>query len=91
MKAAAAAAVMTWGKVYWPWFLVITSLGFLGAEIFALFTNYKNTLSDYARYELNVKTPTEAFSAHTASWLLTLGIWLVLAFWLTFHIWFERF
>jgi hypothetical protein len=82
---------MTWGKEYWPIMLIITSILFLGPEIYALVTNVKNTLSDYARYELNVTTPTEAFNAHTAAWLLTLGVWLVVAFWLTFHIWFERF
>ena len=82
---------MTWGKTYWPIFLIVTSLAFLGPEIYALVTNFRNTLSDYARYELNITTPHEAFTAHSAAWLLTLGVWLVIAFWLTFHIWFERF
>lgn len=82
---------MTWGRTWWPIFLIVTSIAFLGPEIYALVTNVKNTLSDYARYELNVKTPTEAFTAHTAAWLLSLGVWLVVAVWLTFHVWFERF
>ena len=51
----------------------------------------KNTLSDYAWYELNVKTPHEAFTAHTAAWFLSFGMWLVIAIWLTYHIWFETF
>lgn len=82
---------MTWGRLYWPYFLIVTSLAFMGPEIFALATNAKNTLSDYAWYELGVKAPTESFSAHSAAWLLSLGMWLVVAIWLTYHIWFERF
>jgi|HubBroStandDraft_2_1064218.scaffolds.fasta_scaffold376269_3 hypothetical protein len=82
---------MTWGRYYWPVMLIITSALFLVPEIYALFTNFKNTLSDYARYELNITSPTEPFTAHGAAWILTLGAWLVVTFWLTFHIWFERF
>ena len=82
---------MTWGRQYWPVFLIVTSLAFLIPEVIALVTNAKNTLSDYAWYELNVKTPTEHFSAHTAAWFLSLGMFLVIAIWLVFHIWFETF
>lgn len=82
---------MTWGRAYWPWFLIVTSLAFIVPEVVALIVNAKNTLSDYAWYELNVKTPHEAFSAHTAAWFLSLGMWLVIAIWLTFHVWFETF
>jgi len=82
---------MTWGRTYWAVYLIVAALAFLGPEIYALCTNFKNTLSDYARYELNVTTPAQAFNTHTAAWLLTLGAWLVVTFWLTFHIWFERF
>jgi hypothetical protein len=82
---------MTWGRLYWPIMLIVTSLLFLGPEVYALITNFKNTLSDYARFELNVTTPTQGFTTHSAAWILTLGMWLVITFWLTFHIWFERF
>ena len=82
---------MTWGKIYWPWFLIVTSLAFIGPELVALVVNAKNTLSDYAWYELNVKTPREPFTAHGAAWFLSLGMWLVVAIWLTFHVWFETF
>ena len=82
---------MTWGRAYWPIFLIVTSLAFLGPEIAALVTNVKNTLSDYARYELDVTTPTQPFTAHTAAWLLSLGVWITVVVWLSFHIWFERF
>lgn len=83
--------IMTWGKEYWPWYLILASLAFLIPESIALAVNTRNTLSDYAWYELNVKTPTQAFSAHTAAWFLSLGVWIVIAIWLTYHIWFERF
>ena len=83
--------VMTWGRVWWPVFLIVTSLAFLIPEVIALVTNVKNTLSDYARYELNVTTPTQGFTTHTAAWLLSLGVWLTVAFWLTWHIWWEKF
>jgi len=80
---------VTWGKQYWPVFLIAVSLAFLVPEILALATNVKNTLSDYAWYELDITTPQEHFSAHTAAWFLSLGMWLVIAIWLTYHIWFE--
>jgi archaellum biogenesis protein FlaJ (TadC family) len=83
--------VITWGRPYWTWFLIVTSLAFIIPEVFALITNAKNTLSDYAWYELNVKTPQEQFSAHSAAWFLSMGMWIVIAVWLTYHIWFERF
>jgi hypothetical protein len=82
---------MTWGRHYWPVFLIAVSLAFLIPEILALATNAKNTLSDYAWYELDITTPQEHFSAHTAAWFLSLGMWLVIAIWLSYHIWFETF
>lgn len=83
--------IMTWGREYWPIFLIITSVAFLVPEIIALFTNTKNTLSDYAWFELNITVPQERFSAHTAAWFLSLGMWIVIAIWLTYHIWGEKF
>jgi hypothetical protein len=82
---------VTWGKAYWPIFLIAVSLAFLVPEIVALATNVKNTLSDYAWYELDITTPQEHFSAHTAAWFLSLGMWLVIAVWLTYHVWFQKF
>ena len=42
---AAAQTGMTWGRHYWPWFLITGSLGFGIPELIALFTNSANTLS----------------------------------------------
>jgi hypothetical protein len=81
---------MTWGRVYWPLFLIATSLAFLGPEVFALIEGQKNTLSDYSWGRLEV-VQNEHFWQHNAAWLLTLGVWLVIALWLTAHIWFRRF
>ncbi len=80
----------TWGPSYWPWFLIVVTLAFLGPEIAALLTNSANTLSDYAWGHLSVQQG-QRFSQHDAAWLLTLGVWLTTAFWLTAHIWFYRF
>ena len=44
----------TWGSVYWPWYLITASAAFLAAEVFALFTNSANTLSDFSWYELGI-------------------------------------
>jgi len=81
---------MTWGKVYWSIFLIAVSLEFIGPEIAALLTNSKNTLSDYSWGKLEI-LPGEHFWHHGAAWLLTLGVWGVIVFWLTAHIWFYRF
>lgn len=80
----------TWGAWYWPTFLALTSGAFLVAEILALATNAANTLSDFAWRELGLPL-TGRPPLHTASWLLSLGAWLTVAFWLTEHIWFRKF
>lgn len=82
---------MTWGRYYWPIALIVISILFMPAEVLALLTNTKNTLSDYAWYELDITVPTEKFTAHTAAWFLTLGMYITVVVWLFYHIWFERF
>lgn len=82
--------IVTWGLWYWPVFLITASVAFLIPEILALVTNVSNTLSDYAWHELNIPRPGTPV-IHSAAWLLTLGVWLVMAFWLTWHIWFRKF
>lgn len=80
----------TWGLWYWPSFLVVVSVLFLPAEIFALVTNAANTLSDYSWREMGLPLSGHA-PVHSAGWFLSLGSWLVIASWLTAHIWFVRF
>lgn len=75
---------LTWGKYYWPYFLILVSTIFGVPELIALFTNVKNTLSDYARLELNVSS---TMSVHTLAWYLSLSAWLLFVVVITFHIW----
>lgn len=77
-----------WGYYYWPSWLSVVSLTFLPAELFALFTNHANTLSDYAWHELNV-TKALTFSMHGIAWWSSLiSVTLVFVI-LVFHIWFR--
>lgn len=87
------AKMITWGMAYWPIFLIVTAVGFLVPELIALVTNTANTLSDYSWRELglsiNFRHPGNVM--HNAAWILTLGAWLTASFFLTAHIWFQRF
>lgn len=78
---------VSWGKYYWPYFLLLTSLIFAVPELIALFTNVKNTLSDYARYELNV---TPHLTVHTLAWWVSISAWLLFAVVITVHIWWGK-
>lgn len=85
---------ITWGHHYWPIALIIASvtlaLLFFPAEIYAIFTNTSNTLSDFSRYELGVTT---AFGqqtiAHTFAWWASFLVWMSFVFVITLHIWFD--
>lgn len=81
---------ITWGHVYWPWYLAVTAIGFLTPELYALFTNTDNTLSDYAWHELGVSLSTKPI-VHSAAWLLTQGMFIVMAIWLVLHIWYHEY
>jgi hypothetical protein len=78
---------MTWGKVYWPTYLILLATLFAIPELIALATNYANTLSDYAHLELNVTTATVARGIHTVAWYVSLVGWLVFVVIITWHIW----
>jgi hypothetical protein len=89
---------MTWGKVYWPVFLIISSvwvmLGFGIPETIALFTHpsthLDNTLSFYSRTELHASVAT-ATTMHTAAWWLSFVVWMMFVIFITAHIWFDQF
>jgi hypothetical protein len=89
---------MTWGKVYWPIFLIISSLwlltGFGIAETIALISgtanHLDNTLSYYARTELHISVATAA-TAHTVAWWITFVVWMMFVIFITAHIWFDQF
>lgn len=80
----------TWGNTYWPYFLIAVSLLFLVPETYALLTNSLNTLSDYAWRMLHVPTRGQHWS-HTAAWLLTQGMYVVVSYWLWRHIWYHQY
>jgi hypothetical protein len=79
---------MTWGKLYWPFFLILTSALFLGPELIALFTNWHNTLSQYSWAELNVSP---RIPVHTIAWWISVMAWALFVVVITAHIWFRRF
>lgn len=78
--------MITWGRYYWPFFIVLTSVLFLVPELIALFTNYMNTLSEYSWAELHVNPHV---SMHTLAWYLSLGGWIMFVIVITLHIWFR--
>jgi hypothetical protein len=80
-----------WGRLYWPYWMILTSLTFLGPELGALFTDVRNTLSDYARYELNVGVALPGHGVHTLAWWASLTGWGVFVVVITLHIWWAKF
>lgn len=82
---------MTWGNWYWPIWLIVVLLSFLPMEIFALFTNHKNTLSDWIWVHLRI-TATTTVGQWTAADLLTFLAYVsIFILWLPWHFWFHRF
>lgn len=89
---------MTWGHWYWPTALIIAAsvlaLLFFPAEIYAIFSNLNNTLSDYSRYELGLTTAfgqQTGSAVHTIAWYVTFFVWMGFVIWITAHIWFVQF
>lgn len=90
--------VSTWGMKYWPWFLLVTTaqilFGFGVPETIALVqgahkpsSGVDNTLSHYARYELNVSAH---MTIHTVTWWFTLVVFLAFVVFAVSHIWFDQ-
>lgn len=88
----------TWGKIWWPVFLIISSVwlmtGFGVPEAWALIAhtnnNADNTLSYYARTELHVSVATVG-SIHTVAWYLSFLVWMMFVIFITAHIWMDQF
>lgn len=79
---------MTWGKYYWPYFLILSSVLFLIPEIIGLITNASNTLSEYCWRELNVHSGLH-LDQHGIAWWLSLVAWLLFVVVITAHIWYK--
>lgn len=75
---------MNWGRLYWPYWMIMTSLTFAVPELIAIGTNVKNTLSDYARAELNVAPHV---TVHTVAWWVSLLVWALFVVVISLHIW----
>lgn len=93
------AMLATWGSRYWPVFLLVSSawliLGFAVPEGIALWEGahnphlqIDNTLSWYARYELNV---TQGGNIHGITWWVTFVLWIIFVVFITAHIWMDQF
>lgn len=82
--------MMTWGHVYWPYFLIAVSVAFLTPEVYAIVSNTANTLSAYLWLELHVPARDQHWS-HTAAWLLTQGVYGIVVFWLWRHVWWHQY
>ncbi len=76
---------MTWGHHYWPWYLAVAFAAFIGPEIYALATDWHNTLSAWIWNALRVQ-PGQPITAWTAAHLLVGGMLLVLFVWLLGHL-----
>lgn len=87
--------MLTWGRVWWPLFLLISSawvfLGFGVPETLALLTSRAthtdNTLSNYSWTELHVSS---TLTVHTIAWWASLTVWATFAIVITLHIWFRQ-
>lgn len=78
--------MITWGLIYWPIWLTIIGVTFLPMELYALFTNQANTLSEYCWKELDV-TRAFTFSAHSFAWWASLIMWGFFVVIISLHIW----
>lgn len=77
-----------WGNVYWPAGLIAASVAFIIPELYALFTDANNTLSDYCWRELHVTRALE-ISGHGAAWWCSFLAWLLFVGLITVHIWYR--
>jgi hypothetical protein len=80
--------MITWGRVYWPIAMVGVFLFFVPAELYALFTNANNTLSDYSWHELDI---TKAFeiSGNGVAWWASFISWIIFVIIISLHIWYR--
>lgn len=79
----------TWGPRYWPVVLIAGLVLILGPESFAVFTNWRNTLSEWVWTELKVQRDENPWN-WSATQFLVFCVWLVTVLWLTFHFFFRR-
>lgn len=76
---------MTWGHHYWPWYLAVAFLAFIVPEIYALCTNWRNTLSAWIWNALQVQEG-QPITAWSALHFISCGAVLVIFIWLIGHL-----
>lgn len=82
---------VTWGAWYWPVWLVVVAVTFLGPEIYSLVSDRgPNTLSGWVWRVLRIHA-NQSVSQWNATDFLTFGIWIVVVVWLSFHFFGGRF
>lgn len=77
-----------WGNTYWPAGLIALAVAFGIPELYALFTDADNTLSDYCWRELGVNVMF-GHGVHTAAWWASLALWVLFVAVITLHIWWR--
>jgi hypothetical protein len=77
-----------WGVIYWPIYLTVAAVAFLVPEVYGLFTNAANTLSEYCWNQLGV-TVAFGHGAHTFAWWASQSAFILAAVILVLHIWYR--
>lgn len=91
MKGVLESTGFTWGAWYWPVWLVVVLVSFLGPEIFSLCTDHgPNTLSGWVWRALKIHAA-ESPLQWSATDFLAFGVWATLMVWLSFHFFTGRF
>ena len=80
----------TWGHKYWLVWSVFTFLTFIVPEVYALVTNWRNTLSNWVWVALRVQRG-QSINQWTAAHFLVGGMLVLVFAWLighlVFHLW----
>jgi hypothetical protein len=79
---------VTWGRYYWTAFLAASLVGFLVPEVWALCTNWRNTLSAWVWQLLAVQRG-EPITSWTWLHVLGLGMYVLINGWLVGHFFFR--
>ena len=82
---------MTWGRYYWPWWLLALLITFLGPEIYSLAVSAGNSLSDWVWTTLKI-VRNETIGQWSATDLLLFCAYVAIFMcWLPWHFFFHRF
>lgn len=74
----------TWGRWYWPIWFTVMLVSFLGPEVYALITNWRNTLSA-AVWRMEHFRSGQPLDQWSAGHFLFIGVLLLIDVWLLGH------